>query len=220
MLPSASLEKAIAVGVKARTQNAGQSCIAAKRFIIHEAIYDRFVAGMITAFRALRVGDPLRPDTEVGPLAQARGLETLERQVREAVKAGAKVLTGGNRLPGRGFFYEPTILAGLPRDAAVYREEFFGPVALLFCARDLEEAVAIANDTPFGLGASVWTSDENEQRRAIAEIEAGQVFLNEMVASQPALPFGGTKLSGYGRELGMAGPREFTNAKTVRIAKS
>jgi succinate-semialdehyde dehydrogenase/glutarate-semialdehyde dehydrogenase len=220
VLPSASLEKALAAGVKSRTQNAGQSCIAAKRFILHAEVYERFVEKMIAAFRALRVGDPLLPETEMGPLAHARGLEALERQVREAVKAGAKILTGGQRRSGPVFFYEPTILACVPREAAVYREEFFGPVALLFRARNLDEAIMIANDTPFGLGASAWTRDESEQQRLIAEIEAGHVFLNEMVVSRPELPFGGTKLSGYGRELGVPGLREFTNAKTVRIAKS
>lgn len=220
VMPSADWEKAVREGVKSRTQNAGQSCIAAKRFILHDEIYDRFVERMVAAFQALRVGDPFLPETGMGPLAHARGLEALERQVREAVKAGAKVLTGGHRLPGPGFFYEPTILAALPRAADVYREEFFGPVALLFRARNFDEALALANDTPFGLGASVWTRDEAEQRRTIAELETGQVFINEMTASRPELPFGGTKLSGYGRELGAPGPREFMNAKTVRIAKS
>ena len=220
VMPSADWDKAVREGVKSRTQNAGQSCIAAKRFILHDEIYDRFVERMVAAFQALRVGDPFLPETEIGPLAHARGLEALERQVREAVKAGAKVLTGGHRLPGPGFFYEPTMLADLPRAADVYREEFFGPVALLFRAGNLDEALALANDTPFGLGASVWTRDEAEQRRVIAELETGQVFINEMTASRPELPFGGAKLSGYGRELGAPGPREFMNAKTVRIGKS
>jgi succinate-semialdehyde dehydrogenase/glutarate-semialdehyde dehydrogenase len=219
-MPSASLEAAVREGVKSRCQNAGQSCISAKRFIIHESVYEKFAGEMVEAFRSLRVGDPLEPGTEVGPLAHGRGLETLERQVQAAVKARARVLTGGRRRAGPGFFYEPTVLADLPRDSAVYREEFFGPVALLFRARDLEEALAIANDTPFGLGASIWTRDEEEQKRAIAGLEAGQVFVNEVVASRPELPFGGVKLSGYGRELGISGLREFVNAKSVRIAKS
>ena len=220
VLPSADLEKTVAEAVTGRTQNNGQSCIAAKRFIVHAAIYDRFADAFVQAFRALRVGDPLEPDTDIGPLAQARGIEALERQVRDAVQAGAKILTGGRRLDRPGFFYEPTILAGLPREAPVYREEFFGPVALLFRARDLDEALAIANDSPFGLGASVWTNDAREQEMAVAELEAGQVFVNTIVASSPELPFGGVKLSGYGRELGTAGLREFVNAKSVRYAIS
>jgi succinate-semialdehyde dehydrogenase/glutarate-semialdehyde dehydrogenase len=220
IMPSADFDKTVAEAVQARTQNGGQSCIAAKRFIIHAAIYDRFAEAFVQAFRALRVGDPLVTETEIGPLAQARGLETLERQVRDAVQAGAKILTGGHRLDRPGFFHEPTILAGLPTDAPVYREEFFGPVALLFRARDLDEALALANDTPFGLGASIWTTDAHEQQRAIAELEVGQVFVNTMVASSPELPFGGVKLSGYGRELGTVGLREFVNAKSVRYAAS
>jgi succinate-semialdehyde dehydrogenase/glutarate-semialdehyde dehydrogenase len=220
VMPSADLDKTVAVAVKARTQNGGQSCIAAKRFIVHEAIYDQFAEAFAKAFRALRVGDPLEPGTDIGPLAQARGLETLERQVRDAVQAGAKILAGGKRLDRAGFFHEPTILAVLPTDLPVYREEFFGPVALLFRARDFAEALALANDTPFGLGASVWTSDAREQERAIAELEVGQVFINTIVASSPELPFGGVKQSGYGRELGAAGLREFVNAKSVRYGAS
>jgi succinate-semialdehyde dehydrogenase/glutarate-semialdehyde dehydrogenase len=220
VMPSADLDKTVAEAVKARTQNGGQSCIAAKRFIVHEAIYDQFAEAFAKAFRALRVGDPLEPGTDIGPLAQARGLETLERQVRDAVQAGAKILAGGKRLDRAGFFHEPTILAVLPTDLPVYREEFFGPVALLFRARDFAEALALANDTPFGLGASVWTSDAREQERAIAELEVGQVFINTIVASSPELPFGGVKQSGYGRELGAAGLREFVNAKSVRYGAS
>jgi succinate-semialdehyde dehydrogenase/glutarate-semialdehyde dehydrogenase len=220
VMPSADLKKTVAEAVKARTQNNGQSCIAAKRFIVHAAIYDRFAEAFMQAFRALRVGDPLAPETDIGPLAQARGLETLERQVRDAVQAGAKILAGGRRLDRSGFFFEPTILVGLPTDAPVYREEFFGPVALLFRARDFNEALALANDTPFGLGASLWTNDPHEQQRAIAELEVGQVFINTIVASSPELPFGGVKLSGYGRELGVVGLREFVNAKSVRYATS
>jgi succinate-semialdehyde dehydrogenase/glutarate-semialdehyde dehydrogenase len=220
VMPSADLEETVAEAVKARTQNSGQSCIAAKRFIIHNAVYDRFAEGLVRSFRALRVGDPLAPETELGPLAHVRGLETLERQVRDAGQAGAKILAGGRRIGDRGFFYQPTVLADLPRTAPVYREEFFGPVALLFRARDLDDALVIANDTPFGLGASIWTRDENEQERAIAGLEGGQVFVNAIVASSPELPFGGIKLSGYGRELGAAGLREFVNAKSVRRGKS
>jgi succinate-semialdehyde dehydrogenase/glutarate-semialdehyde dehydrogenase len=220
VLPSADLEQAVKIAVQARTQNSGQSCIAAKRFIVHAAIYDRFADLLVQALRALRVGDPLAPDTDLGPIAQARGLETLERQVGDAVQAGAKIVTGGRRLERPGFYFEPTILAGLPPAAPVAREEIFGPVALLFRARDLDEAITLANDTAFGLAASVWTRDAGEQQRAIAELEAGQVFVNALVASSPELPFGGIKQSGYGRELGAAGLREFVNAKSVRLGKS
>jgi succinate-semialdehyde dehydrogenase/glutarate-semialdehyde dehydrogenase len=218
VLPSAPLEETVAQAVKARVQNAGQSCIAAKRFIVHAAIYDDFEKKFTEAFRRLRVGDPLDPQTDVGPLCQAAALETLERQVRAAVKAGARVLIGGERGPKPGFFFQPTILADIPPGSAIAREEFFGPVAMLFRARDLDHALALANDTPFGLGASVWTRDESEQRRAIAELEAGQVFVNGLVASQPALPFGGIRDSGFGRELGTPGIRSFVNAKSVHAA--
>jgi succinate-semialdehyde dehydrogenase / glutarate-semialdehyde dehydrogenase len=216
VLPSADLSKAVEAAVQSRTQNSGQSCIAAKRFIVHEAVYGRFTDALVEAFRKLRVGDPLAPETHLGTLAHARGLGTLERQVCDATRMGAKILTGGHRLDRAGFFFEPTILAGLPVDAPVAHEEFFGPVALLFRARNLDEALALANGTSFGLAASVWTQDAAEQERAIAEIEAGQVFVNAVVASSPELPFGGIKDSGYGRELGAAGLREFTNAKSVR----
>ena len=220
VMPSADFDKTVAEAVTARTQNSGQSCIAAKRFIIHDAIYDRFADAFVQGFRQLRVGDPLDPKTQLGPLAHARGLEALERQVRDAVQSGAKILTGGRRIGTRGFFYEPTVLANLPREAPVAREEMFGPVALLFRARDLEDALTIANDTTFGLGASIWSRDQGEQQRAIAGLESGQVFVNAMVASSPELPFGGTKLSGYGRELGAAGLYEFVNAKSVRFGES
>jgi succinate-semialdehyde dehydrogenase/glutarate-semialdehyde dehydrogenase len=215
VLPSAPLAEAVEQAVKARVLNNGQSCIAAKRFIVHADIYEKFEVFFVEAFRRLRVGDPLLLGTDIGPLAQARAVETLEEQVRAAVKAGARVLIGGKRQPGPGFFFEPTVLADIPREAAIAREEFFGPVAMLFRARDLDEAIAIANDSPFGLGASIWTQDEAEQERGIRELQAGQVFVNGMVISQPALPFGGIKLSGRGRELGAAGIREFCNAKSV-----
>jgi succinate-semialdehyde dehydrogenase/glutarate-semialdehyde dehydrogenase len=217
VMPSADFDTTVAEAIKARSQNSGQSCIAAKRFIIHEAVYDRFADALVQGFRRLRVGDPLDPQTELGPLAQARGLEALERQVRDATQAGAKILTGGRRIGTRGYFYEPTVLTHLPRETPVAREEIFGPVALLFRVHDLDDALALANDTPFGLGASIWTRDESEQQRAIDGLNNGQVFVNAMVASSPELPFGGTKLSGYGRELGAAGLREFVNAKSVRI---
>ena len=173
----------------------------------------RFVRGM----EALKVGDPMRPDTRIGPLATPRILQSLEEQVKSAIAAGAKVLTGGERVPGDGYYYRPTVLVDVPRGSAVYREELFGPVAMLFRVRDLDEAIRVANDTQYGLGASAWTRDPAEQQRLVAELECGSVFLNAMVASDPRLPFGGIKRSGYGRELSAAGMREFMNAKTVVV---
>jgi succinate-semialdehyde dehydrogenase / glutarate-semialdehyde dehydrogenase len=218
VMPSAPLAATVQHAVQARVLNNGQSCIAAKRFIVHADIYDEFEKIFVAAFKNLRMGDPVLPETEVGPLAQEKAVETLERQVRTGVKAGARVLTGGKRKPGSGFFFEPTVLADIPIDDSFSREELFGPVAMLFRARDLDEAISIANATPFGLGASIWTQNEDEQHRGIHEIQAGQVFVNSIVASQPALPFGGIKESGYGRELGAHGIREFVNAKSVCIA--
>jgi succinate-semialdehyde dehydrogenase / glutarate-semialdehyde dehydrogenase len=218
VLPSADIERAAATAVQARTVNNGQSCIAAKRFIVHEAVYERFEAGFVRAMRALVVGDPMDAATQVGPLVNGDALETLEAQVEQSVAAGARVLTGGRRLERDGFFYEPTVLADVPPDAPAYHDEIFGPVASLFRVRDLEEALRLANGTAFGLGASVWTRDPAEQERCVAELEAGMVFVNAMVASDPRLPFGGVKRSGYGRELGVYGLREFVNVKTVWIA--
>jgi succinate-semialdehyde dehydrogenase/glutarate-semialdehyde dehydrogenase len=219
VMPSASLEAAVAAAVHSRTLNNGQSCIAAKRFIVHEEVYEAFEEKFVAAFEALQVGDPLKETTDIGPLATAQLLEDLEQQVQAATAAGARVLTGGERMVGKGNFFEPTILTGLPRTASVYQDEIFGPVALLFKAASLNEAIEIANDTPFGLGASVWTTDAEEQKRLIVEIEAGQVFVNTIVASDPRLPFGGIKRSGFGRELSAAGMHEFLNAKTVVIAE-
>ena len=218
VMPSAPLAETVGHAVKARTQNNGQSCIAAKRFIVHTSIYDEFEKHFVEAFRQLRVGDPLLPETDIGPLAQAQAVETLEKQVRAGVESGARILVGGKRGPGPGFFFEPTVLTDIPVESAFAREELFGPVALLLRVRDLDEAISIANNTPFGLGASIWTRDETEQQRGIRELQAGQVFVNGIVASQPALPFGGIKQSGYGRELGASGIREFVNAKSVCIA--
>lgn len=218
VMPTADISKAVDTAVKARVVNNGQSCIAAKRFIVHESMYDEFVRRFAQKMESLRVGDPMREDTEVGPMVSAEAVDTLERQVRDAVTAGGRILTGGARLVGRGFYFEPTVIANLPRTSDIYREEIFGPVALVFSARDLSEAIDIANDTPFGLGASAWTRDPAEQQRLVNEIEAGMVFLNGMVASDPRLPFGGIKESGYGRELSVAGMREFMNAKSVVVA--
>jgi succinate-semialdehyde dehydrogenase/glutarate-semialdehyde dehydrogenase len=217
VMPTADLEEAVKTAVKARTINNGQSCIAAKRFIIHTDIYDEFASRFVENMSALKVGDPMNEATDIGPLATVQVIDDIERQVQEFVAAGARLLTGGERLPRPGNFYTPTVLENIPKNAPAYREETFGPVATLFRARDIGEAIEIANDTQFGLGASAWTNDVAEQRRFIEEIEAGQVFINSMVASDPRLPFGGVKHSGYGRELSALGIREFVNIKTVSI---
>jgi succinate-semialdehyde dehydrogenase/glutarate-semialdehyde dehydrogenase len=219
VMPSADLERAVEMAVKSRTINNGQSCIAAKRFIIHQDIYENFETRFVMAMDSLKVGDPTNADTDIGPLAMPQLVEELEAQIQAATAAGARVLTGGERMVGGvGNYFTPTVIAGLPRTAAVYRDEIFGPVAMLYPAKDLQEAIEIANDSPFGLGASVWTADAEEQKLLIAALECGQVFVNAIVASDPRLPFGGIKHSGYGRELSAAGMREFLNAKTVVIA--
>jgi succinate-semialdehyde dehydrogenase/glutarate-semialdehyde dehydrogenase len=220
VMPSANLDLAIQTAVKARTINNGQSCIAAKRFIVHDEIYDEFEARFVAGMEALQVGDPMKDTTDIGPLATAQLLEDLDLQVKAATAAGGRILSGGERMVGNGNFFEPTVIASVPRSAAVYRDEIFGPVAMLFRASSVDEAIEIANDTPFGLGASVWTNDAEEQQRFISRLECGGVFVNAMVASDPRLPFGGIKRSGYGRELSAAGMHEFMNAKTVVIAKS
>ena len=220
VMPSADLDLAIATGVRARCVNSGQSCIAAKRFLIADEIYDAFESRFVAAMESVRVGDPMKKETEIGPLATARAVATLEEQVQAATRSGARILTGGERMLGEGYYFEPTVLAGVPRTASVYREELFGPVAMLFRVRDLDEAIAVANDSPFGLSASAWTRDPAEQQRLISELQCGGVFLNAMVASDPRLPFGGIKRSGYGRELSAAGMREFLNAKTVVLSSA
>jgi succinate-semialdehyde dehydrogenase/glutarate-semialdehyde dehydrogenase len=218
VMPSADLVAAAKTAVAARTVNNGQSCIAAKRFIVHDAVHDRFVALLVEGLRALVVGDPAREDTELGPLATDAGRATLVRQVDASVAAGARVVLGGQALPGPGWFYAATVLADIPPAAPAHREEVFGPVALVHRARDLDHAIALANDTPYGLGSSVWTTDAGERERFVRELACGMTFVNAMVASDPRLPFGGVKRSGYGRELGAPGIREFTNAKTVVVA--
>jgi succinate-semialdehyde dehydrogenase/glutarate-semialdehyde dehydrogenase len=218
VMQSADLQAALETAVKARMINTGQSCIAAKRFIIADGIYERFVSDFAAKMKALRVGDPLDPATELGPLANEQILAGVDAQVKASIAAGAKLLTGGHRLDRPGCFYEPTVLVDVPLDAPAAREEIFGPVAAFFRVRDVAEAITVANDTPFGLGASVWTGDAAEQERFAAELEAGMVFINAMVASDPRIPFGGIKRSGFGRELGAEGIREFVNAKTVVVA--
>ncbi len=218
VMPSANLELAVTAAVKARCLNNGQSCIAAKRFIVHDEIYSEFEERFVAMMEGLKIGDPMQETTDIGPLATPQLVEDLLQQVQAATRAGGRVLAGGERMVGAGNFFEPTVIAGVPRTAAVYRDEFFGPVAMLFRVSSLQEAIEVANDTPFGLGASVWTLDAEEQQRLVAKIDSGQVFVNAIVASDPRLPFGGTKKSGYGRELSAAGMREFLNAKTVVIA--
>nr|WP_290666233.1 NAD-dependent succinate-semialdehyde dehydrogenase [Ardenticatena sp.] len=215
VMPSANLEAAVNVAVQSRMLNNGQSCIAAKRFILHEAIADAFEAAFVERIEALHVGDPFDPETEIGPLAAAYLRDTLVRQVDETVAAGARVLLGGYALDRPGFFYAPTVLTDIPAGTPARCEELFGPVAALFRVASREEALALANDTPYGLGASVWTQNDAEAEYFIANLEAGNVFVNGLVKSDPRLPFGGVKASGYGRELGIHGIREFVNIKTV-----
>jgi succinate-semialdehyde dehydrogenase/glutarate-semialdehyde dehydrogenase len=217
VMPSAHLKEAVTTAVKARTINNGQSCIAAKRFIVADAVYDQFEQGFVDEMKALRVGDPIEAETDVGPLATTQIVEDLDGQVNKAKAAGARVLTGGKRLNRPGNFYEPTVLVDVDPSTPVSCEEIFGPVAMLFRVNDIDEAIRLANATTFGLGSSAWTNDAREQQRFIDELEAGCVFINGMVASDPRLPFGGVKHSGYGRELAEFGIREFVNIKTVWI---
>lgn len=218
VMPSADLDKAIATAVKSRAGNSGQSCIAAKRFIVARPVAEEFVSRFATAMAALKVGDPLDPATDLGPLARPDLIAQLDAQVKATLAAGASVILGGAPLPGPGCYYPPTILVDIPVDSPAYRDEFFGPVASVFVVDGLDEALALANDTRFGLGASLWSNDLGEQQQFVREIEAGQAFVNAMVASDPRIPFGGIKTSGYGRELGVEGIREFVQIKTVWVA--
>ena len=218
VMPSADFESALSTAVKARTVNSGQSCIAAKRFFIADEIYDEFLDQFVDRMRALKIGDPMDPATELGPLATEQILDGVHNQVQKSIAAGAKLLTGGNRIHGPGFFYEPTVLVDVPRESPAYREEIFGPVASVFRVSDAAQAIEVANDSSFGLGASAWTNNSEEQNLFTADLETGMIFINAMVASDPRLPFGGVKRSGFGRELGAAGTREFTNTKTIWIS--
>ncbi|WP_414756053.1 NAD-dependent succinate-semialdehyde dehydrogenase [Anabaena sp. CCY 9910] len=218
VLESADVEAAAATATSARMLNNGQSCIAAKRFIVAEAIADQFEKLLLEKFTALKIGDPLHLDTDLGPLATPDILQELDQQVQTAVKSGGKVLTGGYPLADRpGNFYPATIIIDIPVDQPIAQEEFFGPVALLFRVPDIDTAIQLANATPFGLGASAWTNNDQERDRLISEIEAGAVFINGLVKSDPRLPFGGIKRSGYGRELSIQGIHEFVNVKTVWV---
>jgi len=218
VMPSANLDTAVATAVEARVMNNGQSCIAAKRFIVHESIAADFEKKFVDRMKSLRVGDPFDDKTELGPLATADAVKSLDADVQKTVKAGAKLLTGGHPLKQPGNYYAPTVLTDIPKESPAYREEFFGPVASLFRVKNIDEAIALANDSRFGLGASAWTTDDRERERFINELESGMVFINKMVASDPRIPFGGVKSSGHGRELAANGIREFMNIKTVWIA--
>jgi succinate-semialdehyde dehydrogenase/glutarate-semialdehyde dehydrogenase len=217
VMPSADLDAAVATAVTARVQNNGQSCIAAKRFIVHADIYDEFLDNFVQKVQALRVGDPADPNTDVGPLATEQGRIDVEKLVDQAVAAGAVIRCGGRRLDGPGWFYPPTVLTDITADMPIFTEEVFGPVASVYRAADIDEAIDIANATSFGLGSNAWTRDQSEQQRFIDEIEAGQVFINGTTVSYPELPFGGIRRSGYGRELSAHGIREFCNIKTVWV---
>ena len=217
VMPSAELETATATAVTARVQNNGQSCIAAKRFIVHTDIYDAFLDSFVQQMQALRVGDPTDPDTDVGPLATEQGRVEVEKQVDDAAAVGAVIRCGGKRLDGPGWFYPPTVLTDITADMPIFTEEVFGPVASVYRVADIDEAIQIANATPFGLGSNAWTRDQAEQQRFIDEIDAGQVFINGMTVSYNELPFGGVKRAGYGRELSAHGIREFCNIKTIWV---
>src|SRR5690349_15589751 len=217
VMPSADLDAAVATAVEARIQNNGQSCIAAKRFIVAEPIADEFEKKFVSRMAGLRIGDPFEETTQLGPLANAEGVSSLDADVKKTVSAGAKLLTGGEPLKRPGNYYAPTVLTNVPKNSPAYREEFFGPVASIFRVKNMDQAIEIANDSRFGLGASAWTNDPSEAERFINELEAGMVFLNKMVASDPRVPFGGVKQSGHGRELGVHGIHEFVNIKTVWV---
>lgn len=217
VMPSADLDAAVETAVKARTINNGQSCIAAKRFIVHADVYDRFLDGLSSGMRSLTVGDPLDEATDIGPLATPSILDEVEEQTRATLAAGARLVTGGERIDGDGNYFQPTVLDRIPRGTPAWDDEIFGPVASVFRVGSAGEAIEVANSSVYGLGASAWTHDETEREQFIHELESGQVFINAMVASDPRLPFGGVKESGYGRELGIWGIREFVNVQTVYI---
>jgi succinate-semialdehyde dehydrogenase/glutarate-semialdehyde dehydrogenase len=217
VLEDAVIEEAATVGAKARCINSGQSCIAAKRFIVVDGVYDRFIARFKEAMAALKVGDPLEEGVQVGPQAREDLMYELHSQVEASVEKGASVLLGGAPLDRKGYFYPPTILADLKPGMAAYHEELFGPVASVIRVRDEKEAVEVANASPFGLGGSVWTADSARGEVVAGQVEAGAVFVNGLVKSDPRLPFGGVKISGYGRELSHYGIKEFVNIQTIWV---
>lgn len=218
VMPSADLEKAVSVAVTARNQNNGQSCIAGKRFIVHSDIYDTFKSKFVESVAALKVGDPMKPETEIGPLVNAASRAEIISQVEDAVSDGATLLTGGAAIDGPGFYFRPAVLENIQKSSKAFQEEIFGPVAALYKVNSIDEAIELANDSPFGLGSAIFTRDKAEHELAIRDIEAGATFVNAMTASDPRLPFGGIKRSGYGRELAAEGIRAFCNTKTVSIA--
>jgi succinate-semialdehyde dehydrogenase/glutarate-semialdehyde dehydrogenase len=218
VMPSADLDRAVDVAVTARTQNNGQSCIAGKRFIVHSEIYAEFRTKFKTAMEALVVADPMDPDTDIGPLVTSGAREEIASQVQTALADGATRVTGAEQIDGSGYFFHPGILEGVPKSSDIYHAEIFGPVAMLFEVPSIEAAIELANDSPFGLGSAIFTTDKAEQKMAIEQIEAGATFVNSMTASHPALPFGGIKRSGYRRELSAEGLHAFCNIKTVSIA--
>jgi succinate-semialdehyde dehydrogenase/glutarate-semialdehyde dehydrogenase len=218
VMPSADLDTAVAKAVHSRTLNNGQSCVNAKRFIVHEEIADEFVRRMVARLESLKVGDPLDSSTQMGPLAGPDAVEEIDRQVQETISAGARLHTGGKPLGGPGSFYPPTLLTDIPDGSPGHNEELFGPVALVWRARDVDDAIRIANDSDLGLGGSAWTTDPAEQERFTTEVDTGMIYINHFTESTPEVPFGGTKNSGYGRELAEYGPKSFVNAKTVWIA--
>lgn len=217
VMPSADMDATVEAAVSSRLLNNGQSCINAKRFILHADIADEFTRKLVAKFEGLTVGDPMDENTDVGPLSGSQSLEELDQQVQDSVAAGAKLLTGGKPLGGAGNYYPPTVLAEIPQEARAYYEELFGPVALVHRAKDVDDAIRIANDSDFGLGGSAWTADEDEKVRFATEVESGMVYVNKVTESTPEVPFGGAKNSGYGRELASFGPQSFVNAKTIWI---
>jgi succinate-semialdehyde dehydrogenase/glutarate-semialdehyde dehydrogenase len=219
VMPSADLDKAAGVATTARCQNNGQSCIAAKRFIVHESVGDDFERLFAEKLAALPVGDPMDDKTKVGPLATEQGRKDVEELVADAVAKGARVVVGGHRPDGPGWYYPPTLITGITEDMRMYREEVFGPVASLYRVPDLDAAMELANDSDFGLGSNIWTDDEGEREQFVRDIQAGMAFVNGMTTSYPQLPFGGVKTSGHGRELAVHGMREFLNIKSVWIGR-
>jgi len=215
VMPSTDLDSTVDAAISSRMLNNGQSCINAKRLIVHEQVYEEFQRLLVEKIEALKVGDPMAEDTDLGPMSGSAGLEELDQQVQDSVAAGAKLLTGGKPLGGPGNYYPPSVLAEIPKNARAYYEELFGPVALLFRAKDIDDAIAIANDSDFGLGGSAWTQDPDEAERFANEVESGMIYINKVTASTPEVPFGGMKNSGYGRELASFGTLTFVNAKTV-----